>query len=195
MTSKLSLSGSPVIITVTNTKSGAHPPSANETSSADGQTSQHHLLDSLFEDSRNHARVFTTAWDIGHLVASVGAGYWIDLPDKRTEVRAITAWWILWDLSGIMELPGILPTYLDYEIKESRLAEHYRAVAARRASIKKEQIDMLPGDKRETVILWIFRCTHCRVAGRERPARDLSAPVRGCLAIRVVGAVAVMRGR
>ena len=77
----------------------------------DGEASDEPDYESLCRHTHRIAREFATDFGIGDLVHSSGPGghgFWIDLPDARLVGKAVTAWTLLWDISGIgQDLDGL----------------------------------------------------------------------------------------
>ncbi len=137
-------------------------PNAGKAHPSDLPSGNRPLLEKLQEKAYQYALSVAESWDIDALVASTGTdgfGYYIDIPmlESSLQVRAITAWWLLWDLSGLADHSTVIPSYLDNELKDSLIADWYRQVAAGKASVKREELNSLPPQKREEVILTAFR--------------------------------------
>lgn len=113
------------------------------------------------------ARSFGSHWGLDQLVSPLngperpaGYGFWIDLPESEPKLDVVSraAWYLLWDTSSIMNSQDAFLAMIQNRIlhPESRTVEMYHAVAAGKASIKKQDIDALPADTRDKHILRAF---------------------------------------
>ena len=80
------------------------PAPGSHRSSIDSEAAQEPDYEFLCGYTHRIARELAADFGIGDLVHSCGPaghGFWIDLPDARLVGKAVTAWTLLWDISGL----------------------------------------------------------------------------------------------
>ena len=140
---------------------GSPPPTSSRPESENDGPAK--IQQRLYEENFANARIFGQPWGIDHLIHSLGGvtGFWLDIPDRRLEGYAITAWWLLWDLfliAGDRNTPNFIPVLIERkEVTGSLLEKNWIDVANGKASLSLERIESFPPDRRNAEILQAFR--------------------------------------
>lgn len=142
----------------TRTGNQGSPPTPD---SGTGDSAFPEILHRLWNQNLEHARFLAGNFEFGDHVRTLGvggAGYWIDLPGRVLSGYAVTAWWLLWDISGIVDLPGFIPRMIELRVAEgSRLEKNWILVQEGLASLSRKEINSFPPDRRSAELLKAFK--------------------------------------
>ncbi len=103
-------------------------------------------------------REYVQTLGVGEELGVGGAGFWIDLPGRRLENFAVTAWWLLWDISGVTDVAEFIPEMIKRKIAAgTRLEKYWIAVGNGEASLSRQEIDSFPPGRRNAEFLQAFK--------------------------------------